>query len=85
MEYSNGLFVCYAPADNPEIAIALVVERGEWGNSTSIIAKKLLAAYFGVPLNSDPSVVDTYPIVGDSLDITVPEDRYEEYQVPSDN
>ena len=41
MEYSNGLFVCYAPAQNPEVAIALVVERGEWGKSTAVIAKKL--------------------------------------------
>ena len=84
-EYSNGLFVCYAPADDPEIAIALVVERGEWGNSTSIIAKKLLAEYFGVPLNSDPSVVDTYPVVGDSLASGTADDRYEEDQAPSDN
>ena len=72
MEYSNGLFVCYAPADDPEIAIALVVERGEWGNSTSIIAKKLLAEYFGVPVNNDAQVVDSYPITGDQVDIIAP-------------
>lgn len=72
MEYSNGLFVCYAPADNPEIAIALVVERGEWGSSTTIIAKKLLAAYFGVPQYDGPFVMDSYPIPGDDLDRIVP-------------
>ena len=65
MEYSNGLFVCYAPADDPEIAIALVVERGEWGKSTVVIAKKLLAAYFGVPLDSDDEVINSIPIIGD--------------------
>ncbi len=25
---SNGLFICYAPADNPQVAIAQVVEKG---------------------------------------------------------
>ncbi len=63
-EYSNGLFVCYAPADNPEVAIALVVERGEWGASTVIIAKKLLAEYFDVPLNG---MIEYYPLTGDVL------------------
>jgi len=51
MEYSNGLFVCYAPADNPKVCIALCIEKGAWGNKTIAIAKKLLMAYFGV---SDP-------------------------------
>ncbi len=64
MEYSNGLFVCYAPADDPEVAIALVVERGEWGSSTVIIAKKLLAAYFGIPLSRADSISENYPIAG---------------------
>ena len=26
-EYSNGLFICYAPKDNPEVALALVVAK----------------------------------------------------------
>ena len=66
-EYSNGLFVCYAPADNPQVAVALVVERGEWGKSTAIIAEKLLAAYFHVPTSYHESVVDVTPVVGDDL------------------
>lgn len=64
-EYSNGLFVCYAPAENPEVAIALVVERGEWGASTVVIAKKLLAEYFGISIND---YMDYYPLTGDVLD-----------------
>ncbi len=54
MEYSNGLFVCYAPGDpdkEPEVCIALCIEKGAWGNKTVSIAKKLLMAYYGV---SDP-------------------------------
>lgn len=66
-EYSNGLFVCYAPADDPEIAIALVVEKGEWGASTTVIAKKLLAAYFGVPADDGKNVYELEPILGDDL------------------
>jgi len=66
-EYSNGLFVCYAPAEDPEIAIALVVERGEWGSSTAIIARKLLASYFDVAPTRAEQMLDTIPITGDDL------------------
>lgn len=43
---SNALFVCYAPADNPQIAVAVVVERGAWGANTAPIARDVLEAYF---------------------------------------
>ena len=43
---SNGLFICYAPADNPQVAIAQIVEKGAWGSNTIGIAKDLLTAYF---------------------------------------
>ena len=71
-EYSNGLFICYAPKDNPEVAIALVVEKGEWGASTIVIAKKLLAAYFNVDTNTTTSVIKNYPTTSDVLDSIVP-------------
>lgn len=45
---SNALFVCYAPADKPEIAIAVVVERGAWGSFTAPIARDIIDAYFGL-------------------------------------
>lgn len=71
-EYSNALFVCYAPAENPEVAIALVVERGEWGSKSVIIAKKLLAAYFGVPLDRATNVMEIHPFTGDVLNSVNP-------------
>ena len=78
-EYSNGLFVCYAPAENPQVAIALVVERGEWGSSTAVIARQLLAAYFGIP-EDNGNVVDYYAM---PYDIIQPVDalpaEYEDY------
>jgi penicillin-binding protein 2 len=64
-EYSNGLFICYAPADDPQIAIALVVEKGEWGSSTAKIAKKILEAYFED--SGDNEVKPVHPVIGDDL------------------
>lgn len=43
---SNALFVCYAPADDPEIAVAVVVERGVLGAYTAPIARDVLMQYF---------------------------------------
>jgi penicillin-binding protein 2 len=45
---SNALFVCYAPADKPQIAIAVVVEKGAWGSNTAPIARDLIDEYFGL-------------------------------------
>ncbi len=64
-EYSNGLFVCYAPADDPEVCIALCIEKGEWGKNTSDIAKKLLLAYYGLSDPKEKAPVNTTPPLGD--------------------
>ncbi len=45
---SNALFVCYAPAEDPQIAVAVVVEKGVWGSWTAPIAKDVLMAYFDI-------------------------------------
>ena len=78
-EYSNGLFVCYAPAENPQVAIALVVERGEWGSSTASIARELLAAYFNIP-EANGNVMDYTPSNGDYyVQIDALPAEYDEY------
>jgi penicillin-binding protein 2 len=42
----NALFIAFAPADHPRIALALVVENGGWGASVAApIAKKALDYY----------------------------------------
>ena len=64
-EYSNGLFICYAPEDNPRVAVATVVERGEWGSHTTIIVKKLLAAYFGEDYDTRTEVTKKDPVLTD--------------------
>jgi penicillin-binding protein 2 len=44
---ANGVFVCFAPYENPEIAIAVVVEHAGSGNGIAPIARAMLDAYFG--------------------------------------
>lgn len=44
----NALFVCYVPADDPQIAVAVVIERGVWGSNTAPVARDILDAYFGL-------------------------------------
>ena len=41
----HGTFIAYAPADDPEIAVAVVMERGTSGAS-SYVARQVLDAYF---------------------------------------
>lgn len=45
---NNAIFMCYAPFDDPEIAIAIVVERGQAGANLSKMAKNVLDAYFSL-------------------------------------
>ncbi len=43
---NNGVFVCFAPYDDPEIAIALVIEKGDAGANLAETAVGILNAYF---------------------------------------
>lgn len=49
----NGAFVCYAPADNPRIAIAIYGEKAGHGSSLAVIARNILDVYFEVGEVSD--------------------------------
>jgi len=44
----NAWFVGFAPYDNPEIAIVVLVENGAHGYYTAEIAKEILGVYFGL-------------------------------------
>jgi len=46
-EIYNGLFVCAAPAENPKIVIATIIENAERGSDTTSIAREILLSYFG--------------------------------------
>jgi penicillin-binding protein 2 len=43
---NTGVFICYAPADKPEIAIAVVVEKGGSGSAIISVAKDIMDYYF---------------------------------------
>lgn len=62
-ESSNGLFVCYAPYDDPQIAIAVVVEHGVWGSWTAPIAKDIMMAYFKLNETEETSVAQTVEVI----------------------
>lgn len=42
----NASFVCYAPYEDPEIAIAVFVEKGAQGGNLSRVAKAIMDVYF---------------------------------------
>ncbi len=55
-QYSDhGAFVCYAPFDDPEIAVAVYGEKAGGGSTLGQIAKAILDAYFDNPEASDGS------------------------------
>jgi penicillin-binding protein 2 len=47
-DINNAVFVCYAPADKPEIAISVVVEKGVSGSTVMSIARRIFDYYFNV-------------------------------------
>lgn len=58
-ERDHAWFVGYAPADNPEVAFAVVVEHGGHGGTTAApIARKVLEAYFldRLPVKTPPDL-----------------------------
>ncbi len=63
---SNALFICYAPADKPEIAVACVVERGVLGAYTAPIARDVLKAYF----DNKGANVENFTIKTDIVELT---------------
>ena len=51
---SNALFIAYAPADDPEIAVAVVIEKGVWGSNAVPVGVDVLKEYFGTNNNVLP-------------------------------
>ena len=43
---ANGVFVCFAPFDEPEIAVAIVIEQGGSGAALASTAVNILNSYF---------------------------------------
>ena len=51
----HSVFICFAPFDNPQVALAIVLEHGASSRTCSSVAKSMLDAYFF----SDEVTVDT--------------------------
>lgn len=49
----NAWFVGFAPFNDPEIAVVVMVENGGHGNYTAEVARDIIAEYFGMNINSD--------------------------------
>ncbi len=59
---NNGVFVCYAPADDPEIAIAVLVEHGGSGAGIISVATDIMDYYFEGATASTPVPAENQPI-----------------------
>ena len=58
-----GFFVSLAPLENPEIAVAVVIEQAAHGSNTSAVARAVEAAYFGValPMRDPANIPKEFP------------------------
>lgn len=52
---NDGIFICFAPYRDPEVAIAIVVERGGAGAKTEFMARQIMDAYITIKGYSDTS------------------------------
>ena len=48
----NAWFVGFAPFDEPEIAVVIIVENGGHGNYTAEVVREIIAEYFGMNIQS---------------------------------
>ncbi len=49
----NAWFTGFAPYNNPEICVVVMVENGGHGNYTAEVVREIIAEYFGMNINSD--------------------------------
>lgn len=52
-DIANGVFVAYAPYENPEIAVAIVIEKGGAGAALASTAVEIINAYFSDAADRD--------------------------------
>ena len=55
---SNSVFVCFAPYDDPQIAISLVVEKGGSGSTLASIAADILRYYFSAEESREETLTE---------------------------
>jgi penicillin-binding protein 2 len=57
-EFPNSTFICFAPLEDPQIAIAVVIEKGWHGYTGAPVARAVLDAYF-FPEDEEETAEDT--------------------------
>lgn len=57
---AHGIFIAFAPYDNPEIAVAVVLEHGNSSSTAASVARDILDSYFFADNDSEQEIpVDT--------------------------
>ena len=58
----NAWFVGFAPYNDPEIAVVVLVENGGHGNYTAEVARDIIAQYFGMNMDANQVIEDNSAI-----------------------
>lgn len=59
---TNAWFVGFAPYDEPEIAIVIMIENGQSGGNAAVPARDIIAEYFGMNANKVTENMGAMPI-----------------------
>ena len=59
----NAWFVGFAPFENPEIAIVVMVENGAHGNYTAEVVREIMSEYFGMNTQNVEENMSAIPYV----------------------
>lgn len=60
---TNAWFVGFAPFNEPEIAIVVMIENGQHGSSSAVAARDIIAEYFGMNANKVTEDMRAIPTV----------------------
>ncbi len=58
-------FMCYAPYEEPEIAVAVLVPQGGQGHNAALLARDVIAAYYGLDEEEMEETQDTSDVAVD--------------------
>ncbi len=77
-ETDNGIFISYAPYDDPQIAVCVVIEGGDSGNNVAPVVRDIYNAYFYSSSSTDTDDESTEDVDEDTdEEDTDDEDEYE--------